>query len=242
MRRRDLIRFPNPARKGSDEPDGYAAGGDAQVISLGMANYAVGDTPVFSKITGSGKASLVAISPAGKYVMNVVRDGGLESLWLRNLPSNSNTQVVPPAELTYAHLRFSPDGNYLYFTRSEPDSEELQYLYRAPVLGGTPERLVTDIDSNITFQGVPVTSLKEFREALLSQGDEVVRTVSEKLLTYALGRGLTYHDAPLVRQLVRTLRENEYRWSSLVTGIIKSYQFQMRTAPEPATATASQPN
>jgi hypothetical protein len=98
------------------------------------------------------------------------------------------------------------------------------------------------IDSNITFRGVPVTSAKEFREALLNDGDEVVRTVTEKLLTYALGRGLTYHDAPLVRQLLRTLRENEYRWSVLLTGIITSDQFQMRAAPEPATVTASQPN
>src|SRR5262249_26462601 len=55
------------------------------------------------------------------------------------------------------------------------------------------------IDSNIKFNGVTVNSTKEFRDALLSQGDEVVRTVAEKLLTYALGRGLTYHDAPLVR-------------------------------------------
>jgi hypothetical protein len=102
--------------------------------------------------------------------------------------------------------------------------------------GGAP------IDSNITFRGVPVTSAKEFREALLNDGDEVVRTVTEKLLTYALGRGLTYHDAPLVRQLLRTLRENEYRWSALLTGIIRSDQFQMRAAPEPATVTASQPN
>ncbi len=48
-------------------------------------------------------------------------------------------------------MRFSPDGNYLYFNRSEPGSTELKYLYRAPVLGGTPQKLVTDIDSNITF-------------------------------------------------------------------------------------------
>jgi len=104
-----------------------------------------------TKVTETGKAALVAISPDGKYILNVVRDAGKESLWLRNLPTNSDTQVIPPAEVEYAHLRFSPDGNYLYFARSEPGSEELKYLYRAPVLGGTPQKLVTDIDSNITF-------------------------------------------------------------------------------------------
>ncbi|HEX7796764.1 MAG TPA: DUF1592 domain-containing protein, partial [Vicinamibacterales bacterium] len=96
------------------------------------------------------------------------------------------------------------------------------------------------IDSNIKFNGVTVNSTKEFRDALLSQGDEVVRTVAEKLLTYALGRGLTYHDAPLVRQLVHSLQQNDYRWSSLVVGIVKSPQFQMRGAAEAAAATTQQ--
>jgi len=104
-----------------------------------------------SKVTDTGKAAQVAISPDGKYVLNVVDEGGKQSLWLRNLPTNSNTQVVAPAEVYYRHLRFSPDGNYLYFIRTEPGSEELEFLYRAPLLGGPPEKLVTDIDSNITF-------------------------------------------------------------------------------------------
>src|ERR1700676_909560 len=104
-----------------------------------------------TKVTDTGKAALVAISPDGKYILNVVRDAGQESLWLRNLPTNSDTQVIPPAEVNYTFLRFSPDGNYLYFIRSEPGSTELEYLYRAPVLGGTPQKLVSDIDSNITF-------------------------------------------------------------------------------------------
>ena len=104
-----------------------------------------------TKVTDTGKAALVAIAPDGKYILYVVRDAGQQSLWLRNLPTNSDTQVIPPVEVEYNHLRFSPDGNYIYFMRSEPGSSELDYLYRAPVLGGTPQKLVTDIDSNITF-------------------------------------------------------------------------------------------
>jgi hypothetical protein len=96
------------------------------------------------------------------------------------------------------------------------------------------------IDSKITFQGVPVNSTKEFRDALLNQGDEVVRTVAEKQLTYALGRGLTYHDAALVRQLVHSLQQNDYRWSSLLIGIVRSPQFQMRAAPEATVAVTQQ--
>ncbi len=103
------------------------------------------------KITDTGKASLAAISPDGKYVLNVMDDNGQESLLLRNIPTDSNTQVVPPATVHYKGLRFSPDGNYLYFIRTEAGSDELEYLYRAPVLGGTPQKLATDVDSNITF-------------------------------------------------------------------------------------------
>jgi hypothetical protein len=84
------------------------------------------------------------------------------------------------------------------------------------------------IDSEIKLYGKTVTSPKEFREALLGQGDEVVRTITEKMLIYALGRGITYQDAPVVRQLVRTLRQNDYRWSSLLLGIVQSAPFQSR--------------
>jgi len=104
-----------------------------------------------TKVTETGKAALVAISPDAKYVLNVLNDNGMESLWIRHVPTNSNTQVVPPAQVHYIGLRFSPDGNYLYFVRSELGSSSLKYLYRAPVLGGTPQKLVTDIDTNITF-------------------------------------------------------------------------------------------
>jgi serine/threonine protein kinase/Tol biopolymer transport system component len=104
-----------------------------------------------SKVTETGKAELAAISPDGKYILQVVSDNGMESLWLRNVPTNSNAQVIPPAEVDYIGLRFSPDGNYLYFVRNEAKNQGLEYLYRTPVLGGTPQRLVTDIDSNVTF-------------------------------------------------------------------------------------------
>jgi serine/threonine protein kinase len=102
------------------------------------------------QVTDTGKARLVALSPDGKYILSVVDDKRAQSLWLRNVPTNSNTQVMPPEPVQYLGVRFSPDGNYLYFVRGEP-GEALKLLYRAPVLGGTPQKLVTDVDSNITF-------------------------------------------------------------------------------------------
>jgi len=108
-------------------------------------NFSVG------KVTETGKSTGVAISPDGKYILSVLADNGQRSLWLRNIPTNSNTQVVPPSSAIYIGLRFSPDGNYLYFVRQDVGSNSLHYLYRAPVLGGAPEKLVTDIDTNVSF-------------------------------------------------------------------------------------------
>ena len=89
--------------------------------------------------------------------------------------------------------------------------------------GGAP------IDSAITWRDTAIDSPKAFREALLRQGeDELLRTIAEKLLTYALGRGVDYLDAPTVRQIVRDAARDDYRWSSLVLGIVRSAPFQQR--------------
>ena len=66
------------------------------------------------------------------------------------------------------------------------------------------------------------------RQALLSRPQVFVGTMTEKMLTYALGRGLDYHDMPAVRAIVREAAGSDYRFSSLVLGIAKSVPFQMR--------------
>ncbi|MGA7398621.1 MAG: protein kinase [Candidatus Sulfotelmatobacter sp.] len=104
-----------------------------------------------TKVTEGGKSMLAALSPDGNYILNLVRDNGLASLSLRNVPTNSDTQVQPPADVYYNGLRFSKDGNYFYFVRSDPGNPELKFLYRAPLLGGTAQKLAEDVDSNITF-------------------------------------------------------------------------------------------
>jgi serine/threonine protein kinase/sugar lactone lactonase YvrE len=103
-----------------------------------------------SRVTEEGNVVGAALSPDGKYILSLVRDNGLASLSLRNVPTNSNTQVQPPADVSYGGLRFSPEGNYFYFVRSDPGNPELKFLYRSPLLGGTPEKLAEDVDTNIT--------------------------------------------------------------------------------------------
>ena len=106
---------------------------------------------MISQVTNSGKARMAAVSPDGKYILSTLNDSGQQSLWLRNIATGSNTQVIPPAPVSYSNLTFSPDGNYLYFRKAEDAFETTYYLYRAPVLGGTPQVVVRDVDSDITF-------------------------------------------------------------------------------------------
>ncbi len=68
------------------------------------------------------------------------------------------------------------------------------------------------------------------RNALLAQKTQFAKAVTEKFLTYALGRGLEYYDAPAVREIDRTAAADNYKWSSLILATVKSAPFQMRTA------------
>jgi serine/threonine protein kinase/Tol biopolymer transport system component len=105
-----------------------------------------------AKLTNSGKAVLATISPDGKYVVNVVDEGhGQQSLWMRHIVTGSNAQIMPPTEVRYIGLTFTPDGDFLYFVRIEPENPGLALLYQVPVLGGTPHKLITDVDSPVSF-------------------------------------------------------------------------------------------
>jgi cytochrome c551/c552 len=77
--------------------------------------------------------------------------------------------------------------------------------------------------------GTKVDGPATLRQALMQYSDQFVRTVTERLLTYGLGRGLQYQDMPVVRSIAREAARNNYRFSSLVLGIVKSAPFQMRT-------------
>ena len=66
------------------------------------------------------------------------------------------------------------------------------------------------------------------RGALMARKEQFVRTVTGKLLTYAVGREMTYADAPAIRGVVRTAAPDDYRWSSTISAIVKSPPFQMR--------------
>jgi eukaryotic-like serine/threonine-protein kinase len=104
------------------------------------------------KLTSSGKVALATISPDGKYVVNVVDEGhGQQSLWMWHIATGSNAQIMAPTEVRYTGLTFTPDGDFLYFVRIEPENPGLGFLYQIPVLGGTPRKLIIDVDSPVSF-------------------------------------------------------------------------------------------
>src|SRR5580700_10659473 len=104
-----------------------------------------------TQVTNNGKTIAAAISPDAKYLLSVLDDNGKQSLWLRHVPTNSDTQVIAPADAVYQNLAFSPDGGYIYFLRAEDTLGRGQDLLRAPVLGGTPQVIVKNVDTRITF-------------------------------------------------------------------------------------------
>ncbi len=83
-----------------------------------------------------------------------------------------------------------------------------------------------------TTAGAPIEGLTGLRALLLDDPERFPRTVTEKLLSYALGRRLEYYDRPAVRRIVRAAEADGYRWSALVRGIVRSPQFTMRAAPD----------
>ncbi len=91
----------------------------------------------------------------------------------------------------------------------------------------------TPIDaSGQLLDGTKVNGIVELRKALLKDPDKFVSTVTEKLMIYSLGRGLNYYDMPTVRSIVRESARNNYKFSSLISGIVKSTPFQMRVKAE----------
>ena len=104
-----------------------------------------------SQVTNTGKALAAAISPDGKYVVSVMDEAGKQSLWLRNIATGSNTQVLPPDANVIQAAAFSPDGNYIFYRNAVDATVSSFVLWRMPVLGGTPQVVVRDVDRGPTF-------------------------------------------------------------------------------------------
>ena len=107
------------------------------------------------------------------------------------------------------------------------------------VIGGwrTVDEAGEPVDATgTTAAGERIDGLAGLRALLLDDPEKFPRTVTEKLLAYALGRPLEYFDRPAVRRIVRGAADDGYRWSSLIVGIVKSPTFRMRGVRNPESA------
>jgi mono/diheme cytochrome c family protein len=93
--------------------------------------------------------------------------------------------------------------------------------------------LGAEIDSSGTLpDGTDFNGPEGLREILLSKQELFVETFTQRLLTYALGRGVEHYDLPVVRKITRDAADDDYRWSSIILGIVRSVPFQMRRASD----------
>ena len=108
-------------------------------------------------------------------------------------------------------------------------------IWRDTSEAGQPIDASATMPSGVAFEGPA-----GLRRVLLNRGEDFAATVIEKLLAYALGRGLEYTDRPAVRRILRDAAADDYRWSSIVQGIVESTPFQWRRARagEPALVAA----
>jgi len=109
------------------------------------------ETMKVTRLTSDGKSRMSVISPDGKYVVHSISANGRQSLWTLQAASHSDLQIVPPDDVVYHGASFSPDGNYVYFISARRTMYLYKTLYQVPVLGGTPRKIMADVDCPVAF-------------------------------------------------------------------------------------------
>jgi Tol biopolymer transport system component len=123
-----------------------------KLFNRGQARKAISFASAkLQRLTTTGKASDAAISPDGKYVAHVKSEAGQESLWLRQVATTSDTQIVPPSPQNYYGITFSKDGDYIYYVLGEPNNPTTRALYQVPALGGASRKLIENVASPVSL-------------------------------------------------------------------------------------------
>lgn len=128
-----------------------------------------------TKFTDSGKVELAAISADGRYVGYAMREHNGLGIWLHQVATHSDIQVLPANAVGFEGLTFSPDGNHIYYVRADSNDPGFKYLHVIPTLGGSPRLLTKDIDSPVSFspdgrhlvytRGIPTRNATDLRIA-----------------------------------------------------------------------------
>jgi eukaryotic-like serine/threonine-protein kinase len=102
-----------------------------------------------SRLTNLGKVSDANVSDDGKYVAYVVDEGARQSLWLKQIENGGNVQIIPTSDVVYQGVKISPDGNWIYY--NVWDKKSVGEIFRVPVLGGIPQKIVRDCMPSLTI-------------------------------------------------------------------------------------------
>lgn len=94
-----------------------------------------------TQFTTTGKTKIAAVSLDGKYLASVQANGEQQSLWVRQVVAENNVQILPPSEISFRGLNFSPDGNRIFYVVGNA-------LFQIPALGGSPKKVLENINSN----------------------------------------------------------------------------------------------
>ena len=107
-------------------------------------------TPFKSEKLASGGVVRAVITPDGKYVAYTVETGGKEAIWLRQLETSENIQIVPPSDDTYLGLVISHDGNSLYFVRKTRTDPPTSSIFRVMTFGGIPVKITDQTEGTVS--------------------------------------------------------------------------------------------
>ena len=140
-----------------------------------------------TRLTTTGSAFMAAISPDGRYVVHVKREDAGYGLWMRQTGASSDVRIVAPAEVRFDGLAFSPDGDFVFYS-AYPGSGGVASLFKIPVLGGQPTRILEDIDSPVAFS-------PDAKQIAFIRGD-MRRGVNEVMIASADGSGARQAGAP----------------------------------------------
>jgi Tol biopolymer transport system component/DNA-binding winged helix-turn-helix (wHTH) protein len=103
-----------------------------------------------TQLTNTGQVLRAAVSPDGKYVAYIQSERGQESLWLRQVEIAGGIEIVQPGGSHFVGMTFSPDSNSIFYVKYDKDSA-IGGLYQVPALGGAGRKILTDVDSQISF-------------------------------------------------------------------------------------------
>jgi serine/threonine protein kinase len=102
------------------------------------------------RLTNTGKATIAGISPDGRYVAHAVDDGGQQSLWIMQVATGRNIQLVQPSQIEIWGVTFSPDGDYVFYTVRDQNSSHGN-VFQVSSLGGDSNKLLSTVQSRVAF-------------------------------------------------------------------------------------------